>query len=279
MHAVAIVGAGELGATTARAIAARGSADEIRLLDGSGTIAAGKALDIWQAGAIDGGRTRVIGSAAIDDAAGASVVVVADRPDGEWHGDAALEQVRRAAAVASRAPILFAGVRQHPLIALAARELRLPRRRLLGTAPEALASAVRALAALLADASAAEVSVPVLGISPQWVFAWSEAHVAGAPLTSVFSSPELARLEARAHASWPPGPYALGSAAAGAVHALLHGSARRFSIFALLDGEYGARHAVAAVPARLGPGGVQQVHTAELSVREQVAFQSAVFTR
>lgn len=280
MQAVAIVGAGELGATTARALASHGSAGEIRLIDDAGAVAAGKALDIWQAGAVDGSTTRVLGGAAIEDAAGADIVVMADRHEGgEWDGDAALERLRRVAAVAPRALCVWAGAHQHALVGLAQRELRMPRERVLGTAPEALASAVRAIAALLADASPADVSIPVLGAPPRWVFAWSDAQAAGTPLSSVFGPAELRRLEGRAHASWPPGAYVLGSAAATAVNALLQGSLRRLAVYTLLDGEYGARGVVAALPVRLGPRGVQGVYPPALSAREQVAFQSALAIR
>jgi malate/lactate dehydrogenase len=44
----------------------------------------------------------------------------------------------------------------------------------------------------------------------------------------------------------------------------------------VLDGEYGARGLVTAVPARLGLRGVEAVYTTTLSAREQVALQAAL---
>jgi malate dehydrogenase len=281
MQAVAIIGAGELGATTARALARRLGTGTIRLIDDAAAVASGKALDIQQAGAIEGTHAMVAGSGRLDDAAGAHVVVLADRAgaDGEWHGDAALERLRRVLTVAPRAVVVFAGVRQASLLGLAHRELRVPRERLVGTAPEALASAVRALAALHAGVSPAEVAIPLLGNPSRWVFGWNDAHAAGTRLDSILGAADIARLEARGQASWPPGPFTLGSAAARAIGASLRLSPRRFSVFAVLDGEYGARGAVMAVPATLGPRGVQQVHTPALSAREQVALQVALHSR
>jgi malate/lactate dehydrogenase len=278
MQAVAIIGAGELGATTARALAHRLGTGTIHLIDDAAAVASGKALDIRQAGAIEGNHAAVAGSGRLDDAAGARVVVLADRAgaEGEWHGDAALERLRRVLDVAPRAVVVFAGARQASLLGLAHRELRVPRERLVGTAPEALASAVRALAALHAGVSSGEVSIPLLGSPSRWVFGWNDAHAAGTRLDSILGAAEMARLEARGQASWPPGPYTLGSAAARVVGASLRLSPRRFSVFAVLDGEYGARGAVMAVPATLGPHGVQQVHTPALSAREQVALQVAL---
>jgi malate dehydrogenase len=281
MQAVAIIGAGELGATTARALAARLGTGSIRLIDDAASVATGKALDMQQAAAIDGSHAAIVGSGRLDDAAGARVVVLADSAgaDGEWHGDAGLERLRRVLAVAPRAVIVFPGARQAALLGLAHRELRVPRERLVGTAPEALASAVRALTALHARVSAGEVFVPLLGVPSRWVFGWNDAHAAGARLDSILSAAEMSRLEARGRACWPPGPYTLGSAAARAVAASLRLSPRRFTVFAVLEGEYGARGAVLAVPATLGPRGVQQVHTPALSAREQVALQVALHSR
>src|ERR671912_1890007 len=88
MQSVVIIGAGEIGATTALALARLGCAREIRLVGNSGTVAAGKALDILQAGPIEGCDVRVTGSTDVTAAATASAVVIADREtlDGEWRG-------------------------------------------------------------------------------------------------------------------------------------------------------------------------------------------------
>ena len=54
MQRVAIVGAGETGATAALTLARLECAGEITLIDAGGSIAAGKALDILQSGPIAG---------------------------------------------------------------------------------------------------------------------------------------------------------------------------------------------------------------------------------
>src|ERR1700742_3953382 len=96
MREIAIIGAGELGGATAHAIARRDLARAIVLVDERGTVAAGKALDIAQAAPIEGFATALSGSTDVAVAAGAEVVVIADRfGAGEWHGEEALALLRR----------------------------------------------------------------------------------------------------------------------------------------------------------------------------------------
>jgi len=88
MQDVAIVGAGELGANLAHVLASRDVVASIRLIDGAGSVAAGKALDIMQASPIAPFTTTVSGATDISYAAGSTIVVIADRVGhGEWQGD------------------------------------------------------------------------------------------------------------------------------------------------------------------------------------------------
>src|SRR5260370_10273810 len=85
---VAIIGAGEIGGALAHALARKDIARAIRLVDETGRIAAGKALDIAQAAPIERFATELSGSGDVSAAAGAAIVGLADRAGkGEWHGD------------------------------------------------------------------------------------------------------------------------------------------------------------------------------------------------
>ena len=61
MQDVAIIGAGELGGALAHVLARRDVASTIRLIDETGGVAAGKALDIMQSAPIERFATRVVG--------------------------------------------------------------------------------------------------------------------------------------------------------------------------------------------------------------------------
>ena len=97
MSLVAIIGAGEIGGAVARALASRSRIDVIRLIDDSGPVAAGKALDLTQAGPISRSDTRIDAASDLGAAAGASAIVLADPVGGgtEWSGEPALALLRR----------------------------------------------------------------------------------------------------------------------------------------------------------------------------------------
>ena len=144
------------------------------------------------------------------------------------------------------------GAGQRGVLALAHRELRVARERLIGSAPGALVSAARAMVAVGAGCSADDVALAVVGVPGSWILAWNECTVAGAPITAALPAHVLAQMDRHTQASWPPGPYALASAAARCVAAILRNGRRRLTVFAALEGEYEARRVVAAVPVTLG---------------------------
>jgi len=279
MSTVAVFGAGDIGAACAQALASRDRARRILLIDAAANAAAGKALDIQQAGAIAGFHTELEATADETRAIGCALIVVADRMatgSPEWLGEEALALVRRVTDW-SDAPVVFAGALQAGLMRAASQELRIAARRLIGSASDAFASAVSAIVAMEARCSPADVSVAMLGTPPDgFVIPWSEASIGGYALERTLSQVQLRRLEARATRLWPPGPYALGAAAARIVEGMLDAARRSYNILTILDGEFGVRERVAAVPARLDPHGVALIRTPLLNRREQVQLDTAL---
>ena len=270
---VCIIGAGELGGAIAHALARGERVRRVLLIDEAGTIAAGKALDIQQAGAVDGFHTRLEGAQDLTRVTGCAVCVVADsgRPPGEWQGEDALAMMQRLAGFVGEAPIVFAGAAQSDLLLASVREAGFARHRVVGSAPEALAAATRAIVALEAQCSSAEVSLNVLGTPPAgFVVPWGEASVGGYALERVLTQVQIRRIEARMARLWPPGPHALGLAAARVVEGLVTTSRRAPSVLAVLDGEFGVRNRVGVLPCLLSPEGVAQVRVPDLSARERV---------
>lgn len=278
MREVAILGAGELGGATAHVLARHDIARTIRLVDETGAIAAGKALDIAQAAPIEQFSTQMTGSTDVASAAGASVIVLADRIGaGEWSGEEGAQLARRLARMAPRAVLLCAGAAQREVVDRAVREQPLDRRRILGSAPEALCSGARALCALAANASPRDVALSVLGNPPeQTVFLWEHATIGGIALTSILAEPVRRRLAARIAASWPPGPYALACAAVAAIGAMAGRTRRTITCFVGPDTSSGTRTRTAALPVRLHADGIADVMLPELSVRERVELQGAL---
>jgi malate dehydrogenase len=276
MSFIAILGAGALGGTLAHRLASRGRVSEVRLIDEQASVAQGKALDIQQSGAVEGFCTRLTSAGAIEAAAGADAIVIADAAKGdvEHSGEAGLALVKRIASMEAAAPLIFAGADQRLLLARAATELHVPPRRLVGTAPGALESAVRALAGLEADVSGVEVQLRVVGVPPDAaVVAWEEATAFGQPISTVLAPHRLAAISARVPRLWPPGPGVLASAAARAAEALTSGSRRRYSCFVVI--EEGSMARVLAMPVELGPGGVVRVLRPALTRQEQTRLDNA----
>lgn len=278
MSFVAIIGAGPIGGALAHTLAARGRVDEVRLIDPEGRIAEGKALDILQSSPIEQWNTRVSAATDIAAAAGAEVIVLADMvKTGEISGDLGLSLVRQITRIDTNAPLLFAGGLQRDLMALTVGELHVPPRRIAGSAPLALESSVRALAAALTDASPVDLSIGIAGVPPRdAVIGWDAATAFNQPIAAVLAPHHLAALSARLPALWPPGPYALGSAGARIAEALAAGSRRRYTAFAAIDVGGAGRSLVAAVPVEFVQGGIGRTLEPALSRHERTAFENGL---
>jgi malate dehydrogenase len=278
LHMLAIAGAGDIAGALAQRAASRERFRDIRLIDDSGTVAAGKALDIRQAGPVDGYDSRITGHASFDAASGAAAIVIADRfGAGEWEGDAGLSMLARLLPLAGSAPIVFAGANQLWLMEAAHRELKVPAARMIGSAPIALEGALRALAAVAIDRSATDIHLGAYGRPPRnIVIGWSGASAAGAPLERVLAPHQRLAISDRAKDLWPPGPTALGAAGARAAEAIAFGSRRELTCAIVGDGSAVPRGTAAVVPVQLGNGKVLKAIRPALSAREQVEFDNGL---
>lgn len=278
MEEVAIVGAGELGGSLAYLLARQDIAARIRLIDTTGQIAAGKALDIMQASPIDAFTTTVSGCADISRAAGARVIVLADRAAGaEWQGEEGLLLLTQLSQIAAESVVVCAGASQRELIDLAVRDRLYPRSRLFGSAPEALAASIRAMIALETNGGAAEVALALMGVPPAHaVIAWEEATIAGFAATRVLDEPARRRIVARVPLLWPPGAYALAAAACEALACVLGYSRRSVSCFVSPEVGGGRRARTAAMPVCLDGRGITRTAVPTVSPQVQVALDNAL---
>jgi malate dehydrogenase len=278
MRDVVILGAGELGGTLAHVLARSNAASAVRLIDDAGQVAPGKALDITQAAPIEGFATRISGHVDLGAPFSAGVVVLADRArGGEWQGDEALLMLKRLRNAAGSSVLICAGASQREVVHRGVVELGFARRQLFGTAPEALAGALRAIVAIEADGSPRDVTLTVLGVPPdQTVIPWDEGTIGGFAATSVLDQTTRRRIAARVGPLWPPGPIALAAAAAKAIVAVLSGFRLTISAFVAPDHSAGQRFKSAALPVRLGLDGVTPIEDVRLSAHERVALENAI---
>ena len=278
MPQVVIAGAGPLGGELAFQLARCDVTDSILLVDEAGSVAAGKALDIMQAGAVESFATRVAGAAELVAITTAPIVVLADRwAAGEWQGEDGVGLLKRLSRAGATKLIVAAGATQQEIVERGVRELKIDRRHILGSAPEALAAAVRALTALEANRSPKDVALTVLGRPPQHVvIPWDGATIAGLPALRILDEPTRRRIDDRARLLWPPGPMTLAAAAAKAVIAALGGSRQSMTATMAADAAMGMRARAVALPVVLGPAGVTPIELPTLSAHDRVALDNAL---
>ena len=273
---VAIIGAGELGGSLAHVLARREIVRRIHLIDPSGQIAAGKALDIMQAGPVEGFTTPVAGSTDSSRVAGCALVIVADPATPHTEADPllVLTQLKR---LAARAVVLCAGVDGRMLVERGVRELKYSRETLIGSAPEALASAIRAVVALQVNGSVRDVVLTIMGVPPANAFvSWEDASIGGCAATRVLDEPTLRKLASQIAPLWPPGPHALAHSATEAVAAICGVSRRAVSCFVAPDDTAGQRARVVALPVRLCANGLESLEMPSLSGAAKTALDNAM---
>ncbi len=278
MSLIAVIGAGPLGGALAHRLAGRSRVADVRLIDPEGRIADGKALDIFQSSPVEQFSTRVTAAGSIPAAAGADAIVLADLvAGGEIAGEAGLALLRQLVKLDTAAPILFAGGSQRQLMMRGRTELHIDARRLIGSAPLALESSVRAFTAALLDASPADISIGVAGVPPRdAVIGWNAATAFNQPIAATLAAHHMAAISSRLPALWPPSPYTLASAGARVAEALADGSRRRYTCFAAVDVTGAGRNLIAAVPVEIVKGGIGKTIEPALSRHERTAFENGL---
>jgi hypothetical protein len=173
--------------------------------------------------------------------------------------------------VEQAAPIVFAGGGQRELMLRISSELHVTARRLIGSAPLALESSVRAVVAALLDASPSDLSIGIAGVPPRdAVIGWDAATAFHQPIAAVLAPHHMAAVSGRIPALWPPAPYTLASAGARVAEAAALGSRRRYTCFAVVG------RAVAAVPVMISRGGMESVLEPALSRHERTVFENGL---
>lgn len=280
MSTVVVLGAGEIGGALARQLAVTDLVARIVLVDDLATVAAGKALDVAQSGPVDRYHTALSGTSDLSAVVGAAVIVFADRagpPGGEWQDEAGLALVKRVAGLNQLAPIVCAGAAQSGLIERGVNEAGIARIRLFGSGAEALRGAVTAITALEAGAAPSDISLSVLGRPPQQIIVpWDEGAIGGRSIARVLSAAQLARLDARVARLWPPGPYALASAAARMVRSAITSSPRLHMATVAVTRDEGTPGRSAIMPVTLRPSGIAEVVAPVLSSRDRVRYESSM---
>jgi len=292
---VTVVGAGNVGATCAQELARRDYAD-IVLVDVKPNFAAGKALDINQAGSVLGYEPSVVGVEASGYAAttGSDVIVITaglprkpgmSRDDLVKTNEAIVAEVTREVAKRSKNAVLV--IVSNPLDAMchvAKAVSKFPKERVLGMAGILDTARFECFIAQETGLSVKEVTAMVLGgHGDQMVPVVSATTVGGVPLDQLVAKPKIRKMVERTKvgggelvkllgtSAW----YAPGAAAAQMVDAICLDEHRVLPCTAYLEGEYGIRDLYVGVPVRLGAGGVEDVVKLRLTAEEKKLLRAS----
>jgi malate dehydrogenase len=288
---VTVVGAGNVGATTAQRIAEAGLADVV-LIDIVEGLPQGKALDLAEAAPVVSHDSRITGSNDYAATAGSDVIVVTSglaRQPGMSRDDllarnaGIVKAVVEAAVAHSPDAVLI--VVTNPLDAMchvAMRASGFPRERVLGMAGVLDSARFRAFIAEELDVSVADTSAFVLGGHGDTMVPLPRySTVAGIPITDLLSPPRIQALVDRtanggaeivALLKSGSAYYAPAASAFEMVDAILGDRRRVLPCAVFLQGEYGVEGLFVGVPVILGAGGMQRIIEITLLDDEKIAF-------
>jgi malate dehydrogenase len=285
---ITVVGAGNVGATTAQRLAERDYAD-IVLVDIVEGMPQGKALDLNQAGPVVGYEPRLTGSNTYEETSGSDIVVITSglpRKPGMSRDDllAANREIVEGVTkeVAERCPDSIIICVTNPLDAMCHVALEVsefPRQRVVGMAGILDSARFRTFLAWELGVSARDVTGFVLGgHGDTMVPITSYTNVAGVPVTQRIDAQRLEEIVQRTRDGGAEvvkllkagsAFYAPAAAVAEMADSIVFDQKRVLPCAAYCDGEYGIDGLFVGVPVKLGKEGVEEIVEIELSDQER----------
>ncbi len=300
LEKIAVIGAGNVGATAAQRLAEKNLARTVVMIDVVEGVPQGKALDQWQSGPIEGFDTRVIGNQSYDDAAGAEIFVVTAgiaRKPGMSRDDlvktnagivrSVAEQIAR---VAPKAIVVVVSNPLDVMCYVAMKATGFPRERVIGMAGVLDTARYRMFLAEALDVSVEDIQAMVLGgHGDTMVPLVSYTTVSGIPVTQLIERQKLDAIVDRARNGGAEivgflktgsAYYAPSAAAVQMVEAIALDKRRILPCSAWLQGEFGLKDVFCGVPCKLGRGGLERIVEITLTDAERAALhQSAEAVR
>ncbi len=294
---ITIVGAGNVGATTAHWCAAAELGDIVLVdIPQTGDMPKGKALDLMQSSPIMGFDSNIVGTTGYDDSAGSDVVVVTagiPRKPGMSRDDLLSTNAKIVGEVSQQiqrtSPEAVVIVVSNPLDAMVQRALQVtgfPHRRVMGQAGVLDTARYRTFLAMELGVSVEDISALLMGGHGDTMVPMpSCTSVGGIPVTRLLARDRLEAIVERTRKGGGEivnllktgsAYYAPAAATAQMVEAIVRDKKRLLPCAAYCDKEYGVGGYYVGVPAILGAGGVERVVELELDPQERADFQKSV---
>lgn len=293
---ISIVGAGNVGATVAQAIALKELADQIVLLDIRENLAEGKALDLWQTAPIFNFNSRVIGiTNDYEYTKNSNVVVITSgvpRKPGMSRDDliainaGIVKQVTQQLVTYSPdAKIIVVSNPLDVMTYVAYLASKFEPNRVMGMAGILDSARYKAFIADELNCSPNDIQALLLGGHGDTMVPLPRyTTVSGIPVTQLISVDKLDAIIQRTRnggaeivnllgtSAW----YAPGAATVEMVQAIVRDQKRIFPCCAFLQGQYGVNGLFVGVPVKLGKNGVEQIIEIELNEHEKKLFENSV---
>jgi malate dehydrogenase len=294
---ISIVGAGNVGATTAHWCAAAELGDIVLLdIPAAGDMPKGKALDLMQSSPIVGFDSNIVGTNSYADTADSDVVVVTagiPRKPGMSRDDLLGTNAKIVSSVAEEvkktSPNACVIVVSNPLDAMVQQFQKVsgfPAKRVMGQAGVLDTARYRTFLAMELGVSVEDVSALLMGGHGDTMVPMpSCTSVGGIPIRRLLDEKRLDEIVDRARNGGAEivgllktgsAYYAPAAATAQMVEAIVKDKKRLIPCAAYCDKEYGVGGFYVGVPVVMGAGGVERVIELKLDEKEQAAFKHSV---
>jgi malate dehydrogenase len=294
---ITIVGAGNVGATTAHWCAAAELGDIVLLdIPAAEDMPMGKALDLMEASPIMGFDSNIVGTTSYDATADSDVVVITagiPRKPGMSRDDLLSTNAKIVGSVTEQikatSPNSTIIVVSNPLDAMVQHAYQIsgfPKNRVVGQAGVLDTARYRTFLAMELGVSVEDVSALLMGgHGDTMVPLASCTSVGGIPVTQLIKPERLEEIidrtrkgggEIVALLKTGSAYYAPAAATAQMVEAIIRDKKRVLPCAAYCDSEYGVGGYYVGVPIVLGAGGVERIIELELNEQEQADFRKSV---
>ncbi|KAA1283561.1 MAG: malate dehydrogenase [SAR202 cluster bacterium] len=291
---VTVVGAGNVGATTAQRIFDKGYSDVV-LVDIVDGLPQGKALDMLESGPILGTDATIVGTNGYEETAGSDVVVVTSgiaRKPGMSRDDLLLTNMKIVTSVVEQtakfSPDSVHLIVTNPLDAMAQQALKVtgfPSNKVVGMAGILDTARYRTFLAEELGVSVNSVSAYVLGGHGDTMVPVVEStNVAGTPVSKLIDPKRLEEIVQRArdggaeivnYLKTGSAFYAPSASIVQMVEAILFDKKEILPCTAYLQGQYGINDLYVGVPVKLGASGVEEVVELNLNNDELIALKKS----
>ncbi|MCX6133653.1 MAG: malate dehydrogenase [Ignavibacteriales bacterium] len=292
---ITVIGAGNVGATTAQRLADKELANEVVLIDVIEGMPQGKGLDMYEAAPVGGTDTPVIGTNSYDATANSDIIVITagiarkpgmSRDDLQNTNAGIVKSVTEQATAKSPNAILV--VVSNPLDVMtyvAWKVSGFPRHRVMGMAGVLDSARFRTFISMELKVSVEDVTAFVLGgHGDSMVPLPRYSTVAGIPLPDLMDQATIDRLVKRTRdggieivnfLKTGSAYYAPSAAAVQMVEAIVKDKKRILPSAVLLQGEYGMSDVVVGVPIKIGAKGMEEIIQIKLTADEQAALNKS----